>query len=75
MKTPQKIKADELIEKYLKVESFYDDSFWGINKSMAVQCAKIAVEEIIKTEPPELSYMEHGSMSYWQEVLNCLNKM
>jgi len=59
MKTPQEIKADELIK-------LFDGN---------VTHAKRAVEEIIKTEPPELSYMEHGSMSYWQEVLNCLNKM
>lgn len=66
MKTPQEIKAEELIKKFQPLTIGYHDT---------IDCAKIAVEEIIKTEPPELSYMEYGSMSYWQEVLNCLNRM
>ena len=65
MKTPQE-KAAELAYKFEKLTLGYYDT---------IDCAKIAVEEIIKTEPPELSYMEYNSMSYWQEVLNCLNRM
>jgi hypothetical protein len=39
-----------------------------------IQCALICVDEILKLEPPELSYLEPFSKSYWQEVKNELNK-
>ena len=32
------------------------------------QCALIAVDEILNLEPPELSYLEPFSKSWWQEV-------
>ena len=42
--------------------------------STAKQCALICVDEILKLEPPELSYLEPFSKSWWQEVKNELNK-
>jgi hypothetical protein len=75
MKTPQEIKAEELADKFLTASFGTMLVYVPVPYKFAIQCAKIAVEEIIKTEPPELSYMEYGSMSYWQEVLNCLNRM
>jgi hypothetical protein len=74
MKTPHE-KAEELVANMLGCSPTRQDGISIIDTIQAKLCAKIAVEEIIKTEPTELSYMEYGSMSYWQEVLNCLNRM
>lgn len=38
------------------------------NTKNAKQCALIAVDEILNLEPPELSYLEPFSKSWWQEV-------
>ena len=40
------------------------DDRWNEGK----QCALITVSEILKLEPPELSYLEPFSKSWWQEV-------
>jgi hypothetical protein len=39
------------------------------------QCALIAVDEILNLEPPELSYMEPFSKSWWQEVKQEIEKL
>jgi len=68
--TPKE-KAKELYNKF-------EDSITGLEGyewwDSAKQCALICVDEILKLEPPELSYLEPFSKSYWQEVKNELNK-
>jgi hypothetical protein len=68
--TPKE-KAKELYNKC-------EDSITGLEGhewwDSAKQCALICVDEILKLEPPELSYLEPFSKSYWQEVKNELNK-
>ena len=62
MKTPQEIKAEELIDKFSNELTY-------CSQSELIQCAKIAVEEIINETNPDKGF------TYWQEVLNCLNKI
>lgn len=64
--TPKE-KAHELVEKMLLS---HPASYNGANIGYveAKQCALVAVIEILKLEPPELSYMEPFSKSWWQEV-------
>jgi hypothetical protein len=64
--TPKE-KAEEL---YKKMYTQHPNTY----PSTAKQCALICVDEILKLEPPELSYLEPFSKSYWQEVKNELNK-
>ena len=63
-----KEKAVELITKYLSVEYGVIQEYIPVPMSFAKQCALIAVNEILNLEPPELSYMEPFSKSWWQEV-------
>ena len=62
--TPKE-KAQELVEKMYRAHS---GSASAITMYFAKQCALIAVDEILNLEPPELSYMEPFSNSWWQEV-------
>ena len=63
--TPKE-KASQLIN------SFIPHVRWKMGQEdvmqRAKQCALIAVDEILNLEPPELSYMEPFSNSWWQEV-------
>lgn len=75
MKT-SKEKAGELLEKYYNSEQLCDCQTKYIVRRSAIECAKIAVDEIIKL----IKY--HGkdigneySLMDWQEVKNELNKM
>ncbi len=72
--TKEEIKANELTERFMRVETPYEDSICGINPSMAKLCAIICVDEILKLEPPELSYLEPFSKSFWQSVKEILEK-
>ena len=68
MKTPQEIKAYELVEKFYQIQC----TEWND----AIQCAKIAVEEIIRTlEKASDPYSTVMTIEYWHSVLECLNKM
>ena len=70
-----KEKARELRDKmYLKIPSVYDPTglpHYPIAKEMAL----IAVDEILNLEPPELSYLEPFSKSWWQEVKQEIQKL
>ena len=67
------------------INSFYyalpnNGSETGLNSTTerykeAIQCASICVDEILNLEPPELSYLEPFSKSYWQEVKQELNNL
>ena len=54
-----KQKAAHLVITYMAVIPTLD---------IAKECAMVAVNEILNLEPPELSYMEPFSKSWWQEV-------
>ena len=85
MKTPQEIKAKELVERYLNIiihfpytdtEDGYCIGTGYMTHNSAVRCAKIAVEEIKEEMRDYCDYNHHQDrMNYWQEVLNCLNRM
>ena len=62
--TPKE-KAEELFSKYSYLSESHVPT---LGVKVAKQCALIAVAEILNLEPPELSYMEPFSNSWWQEV-------
>ena len=74
--TPQKEKAKELVEKYYQSNLNY----W-FNNNTAKQCAKIAVNEIIKANPiiPYKYVSENDAMNeaneFWSEVLKEIDKL
>jgi hypothetical protein len=72
--TPKE-KATELTNKmYLKIPSIYDSTaLWQY--PTAKEMALIAVDEILNLEPPELSYLEPFSKSWWQEVKQEIEKL
>ena len=67
METP-KIKAEQLLDKYYKLFAF--DLENTISEYEAIECAKIAVIEIIP-----LLFADYKTQGYWEEVLNELNKL
>jgi hypothetical protein len=70
--TPKE-KAQDLVNKYINLT---DGWVMGIeNWKHKKQCALIAVDEILNLEPPELSYMEPFSKSWWQEVKQEIEKL
>lgn len=70
--TPKE-KAEELVDKYyVTIVSFLNDRMKDAN---AKKCALIAVDEILNLEPPELSYMEPFSKSWWDEVKQEIEKL
>lgn len=76
-----KLKAEKLVEKYQNVNQ--PEGYDCIAESTAIECAKIAVDEIIKIQVLRSTiiaskidgYLESDSSEYWQEVKNELNKM
>ena len=76
-KMTQKEKAEELIDKMYYIGRYDDKEDY--NPAMAwersKQCALIAVDEILNLEPPELSYLEPFSKSWWQEVKQEIDKL
>jgi len=75
--TPKE-KAIELADKYFPIVGDIDRMKCNsprIYMGFVVQCALIAVDEILNLEPPELSYLEPFSKSYWEEVKNEINQL
>lgn len=87
--TPKE-KAKELVNKFTKIEGFdYDCEY--IHKTMAKECALIAVDEIIKSEPRnpnDVDWDDVGAtyqyyyeaqheeaLNYWQEVKQEIEKL
>ena len=73
-----KIKADSLVEKYMKL--FSVDLENTISQYEAIECAKIAVEELIKESSDRTTTIRFKGCNltdkeYWQEVKNELNKL
>ena len=73
-----KIKADSLVEKYMKLFSI--DLENTISQYEAIECAKIAVEELIKESWDRTTTIRFKGCNltdkeYWKEVLNELNKL
>jgi len=86
MKTPQEIKAEELVEKYTKPTMYFSEHVgWIEDTKMAIQCAKIAVEreiDLCSNILQELAakdarhcHITARLQSELIEVLNCLNRM
>lgn len=77
--TPKE-KAKELVEKYDKIELLKD--FDGMYHELAIECAKILVDEIIKA-PSHIDipdkyeeYIDFRSyFDYWKEVKQELEKL
>ena len=66
--TPKE-KAQQLIDQFDEyADARISDNGNFTKKYCSKQCALIAVNEILNLEPPELSYMEPFSNSWWQEV-------
>ena len=73
-----KIKADSLVEKYMKLFSI--DLENTISQYEAIECAKIAVEELIKESWDRTTTIRFKGCNltdkeYWQEVKTELNKL
>lgn len=74
-----KDKAKSLVEKYIKElpsEYLHYDEI----ETLAIECAKIAVDEIIKESPSKRYWDTYddeqpSAITFWQEVKNELNKM
>ena len=75
--TPKE-KAEELVGKFYDYVNCWDNDGNANYKQAelyAKECALIAVDEILNLEPPELSYMEQFSKSWWQEVKQEIEKL
>jgi hypothetical protein len=71
-----KEKAEELVLKYLKVDTNTKEWF---NTHIAKQCALIAVDEIDlllqNSTPKDEPYANLSSLEYWQEVKQEINNL
>jgi hypothetical protein len=71
--TPKE-KAEELIDKFIKVEGFdYDCEY--IHKTMAKECALIAVDEIDKAIGWHPFEVPNKEIEYWQQVKQEIEKL
>lgn len=69
MKTPKE-KAQELVNK------FYNDLPQWVNKSDAIRCAKITVDEMLSVlDPIEESETTYGFRDFYEKVKQELEKM
>jgi len=68
-------KAQELVNRFMFAGIYFTDGIDGARKN-AKQCALIAVDEIIKSNPHSNPFNTdvYSSMEYWQEVKHELNK-
>lgn len=68
--TPQKLKAKELIEKFIKV---VDMDYGGMDRDYAKQCAIIVCDEVMK----ELKIYESAIhyKAFWSKVKTEINEM
>jgi hypothetical protein len=73
--TPKE-KAEELLLKYLKMPRHKMFNGWW-NKIISKQCALIAVDEIINSNPHSNPLNTHGfsTMAYWKEVKQEIEKL
>ena len=73
-----KEKAEQLVEKFYNTED--EDGYHSMNKHRAKQCAKIAVDEILNTQPSYRYWDTYddetpSAITFWQEVKTELNKL
>ena len=74
--TPKE-KADKLCMRFL-MHTHTENNDYGINKDLAKQCALIAVDEILKSNPTKVT--ENAvwfklNIEYWQEVKQEINEL
>lgn len=67
-----KLKAEQLVEKYEKIELL--KNYDGMYRELAIECAKIAVDEIIVNTDMYVGNL-NPKWSFWQEVKQELEKM
>ena len=72
-------KAIQLVDSFMDLseEQEYDTPRY-ISKEMAIQCALIAVDEIIKANPTKLladPYEFYSSKGYWEQVKQEIEKL
>jgi hypothetical protein len=78
--TPKQ-KAQEIYNKLVVNIQRYDEYVDDRSKFKTIQCALIAVEEIINSSPLEPAHpydyviAEREAMEFWQEVKNEINKL
>ena len=81
MKTPEQ-KAEELIDKFmlysvkkteLSKETIQYEFSYKIKRELAVKCAIVAVDEIIKSNP--YSHVGNSTIKFWQSVKTELEKL
>lgn len=70
-----KDKAKELVDKYYNSEQLCSCETISIVRNNAIECAKIAVDEIIEAIDWHEFETPNKELEYWQEVKNELNKM
>ena len=71
--TPKE-KAEELVNKYLPIVNGGEVYSWVIEKTK--QCALIAVDEILKSNPYDVSKTDMDStIDFWQEVKQEIEKI
>ena len=72
--TPKE-KAEELIQKYLKMNDGLIEEFIPIPKEGAKQCALVAVNEILQSHYALLTGIKPSTYNYWQEVKTEIEKL
>jgi hypothetical protein len=73
--TPQQ-KAQEIYNKLVVHIQRYDEYVDDRSKFKTIQCALIAVEEILdEIQPFELGYEYEAKIEYWTKVKNEINKL
>lgn len=74
--TPKE-KAIELVETYKKIDAIYNTAELG-NNVFAIDCAIIAVDEMIKSNTIKGMYDQdyfNAELTYWKEVKKELNEL
>jgi len=71
-------KAKDLFNKYLSINlSQVNDLVDGIRISLAKQCALIAVQEILNSNPHSDPFITelHSTYPYWEQVIEEIKKL
>lgn len=71
METPKE-KAISLVQKYRQIELLKD--FDGMDEELAIECAKIVANEVIKSVPMYVGNL-NPQWKFWDDVKNELEKL
>ena len=69
-------KAKELVERY-NIQSIKDNGAYSMTLNHAKQCALIAVDLVIKSQPFEVDGIDilHSNIPYWADVKREIEKI